>query len=559
VGDGTKERESALLSVAARTGAPLAESKGSSTGPRPTYTSVVDALPVPVLVARGDRISYANAPCAELFGLVDANRLAGRSLSGTLEARVVGERAKKDLLLWLLEGKTASEVTSAAMDLHCGDKDIEAMTVTRRTFLVDQETLALVTFVRTSQSGHPAAPSEPPSGRISETERLGSITQLASSAAQAVNNPLAYIASNVTYSAERLRYISALLDEGSSMQVDDPRTLRGLLLPVLEALGEAHVGAGKASQLIKDLRSLIEQDTAFCPVDVHTALEAALHMAESEVLLRARLRADLEATGFVLGNTARLTQLFLSLIVSRAQSLEGGSPQRFRIDVRSRTEDGWVVVAVSDNGQAVAGLEEAGSLAPSAGQPALDVGATLDMCKDLAASLHGSLEVHVVPDVGTVTTVRLPLKDSSRKPLLASLTPLRPGRRTRVLIVDNEPLIVRALSRLLKADHDVETAGGGHEALDLIQHSGPFDLVLCDLAMPEMNGIELFQQTVQVAPDMGPRFIFVTGGAVADSFHAVLETLPNRILEKPVQPELLREVVGQLLGTRDAVVPAPRA
>src|SRR5690606_22299603 len=148
--------------------------------------------------------------------------------------------------------------------------------------------------------------------------------------------------------------------------------------------------------------------------------------------------------------------------------------------------------------------------------------------------------------------VRLPLKDSSRRPHLASLEPVRPGRRTRVLIVDNEPLIVRALSRLLKGDHDVETAGGGFEALDLIRHAEPFDLVLCDLAMPEMNGIELFQETVRVAPDMAPRFVFVTGGAVAEGFHEVLDGLPNRILEKPIQPELLREVVGQLLGTREA-------
>lgn len=539
-----------MVSAAARAATTGGDAKPSTVG-KHTFAPILDAVATPVLVVRGDRILTANPPSVALLGQPAPDRLAGRSLSGVLEARVVGEQAKKDLLLWLLQGKTTAEVVSDTMDFLCRDQEIAPVVITRRAFTFDQEALAAVTITRLSADGRPGmdTPSHP------ETERLTSVAQLASCAAQAVNNPLAYIASNVTYSSERLKYISALLDETSSMQVSDPRTLRGLLLPVLEALSEAHVGAGRANQLIKDLRSLIEQDTPFSPVDVQTTLEAALNMAEGEVSLRARLRADLQAAGFVLGNTARLTQLFFSLIVSHAQALDGGSPQRYRIDVRSRTEGGWVTVSVSDNGKAVAELGEGSLGEPVFGPPARDVRSELLMCQQLAESLHGTLEIQNATELGTLTTVRLPLKDSLRKPHLSSLTPIRPGRRTRVLIVDNEPLIVRALSRLLRADHDVETAGGGYEALDLIQHAGPFDLVLCDLAMPEMNGIELFQETTRRAPDMGPRFVFVTGGAVAEGFHEVLDALPNRVLEKPIQPELLREVVGQLLGTREAASP----
>lgn len=507
----------------------------------------------PVVAARADRIVWVNPEGAKLLGSNHRERLLGRSLSGVLEGRVVGEQAKKDLLLWLLGGKTLSEAVSDPIDFLCGEQEIAPVVLVRRALSAEQENAAIITLLR-SEPAKPesAAPNTPGPTALSEGERLTSVGQLASSAAQAVNNPLAYIASNVTYSSERLKYISALLDESSPLQVSDPRTLRGLLLPVVEALGEAHVGAARASRLIKELRSLMEQDSAFTPIDAGAMLEAALNMAESEVLLRARLRADLGPSGFVLGNTARITQLFLSTIVSRAQSLDGGSPQRYRIDVGSRTESGWFVVTVSDNRRAVAELEGPTSAEPAFGPPALDVQADVALCRQLAASLHGRLDVDDTARAGTVVTVRLPLKDSSRRPHLASLEPVRPGRRTRVLIVDNEPLIVRALSRLLKGDHDVETAGGGFEALDLIRHADPFDLILCDLAMPEMNGIELFQETVRVAPDMAPRFVFVTGGAVADGFHEVLESLPNRVLEKPVQPELLREVVGQLLGTREA-------
>src|SRR5688572_17973738 len=295
VGEGTKEREGSL--VAALSASATVDAKATGAIPLPTLLPFLDAVQAAVLVVRGDRILVANRACASLLGQRESALLLGRSLSGVLDARAVGERAKKSLLLWHLEGKTSVEAKSEDLELLCAAQEIATVSITRRSVGFELDGPAVVTITRQHQEARPGT--EPP--ELPPASRLASVGQLASGAAQAVNNPLAYIASNVTYSSERLKYISALLDESSNMQVSDPRTLRGLLLPVLEALGEAHVGAGRASRLIKDLRSLMEPDVAFAPVDVRAALEAALNMADTEVAPRARLRADLEGSGFVLG------------------------------------------------------------------------------------------------------------------------------------------------------------------------------------------------------------------------------------------------------------------
>jgi CheY-like chemotaxis protein len=557
VGDGNKDQEVTGTAFGASRAARGPDGGSSLAALHPSVGPILEGLPTAVLLARGDRILAANGACARLLEAGDASLLSGRSLSGLLEGRGFDADAKQSLLLWLLDGKNVPEATSDVIGLLGPDQEPVQVRLTRKPATFGTDGVSVLSLSRLVDA--PSSQNRVSGGASQEIGRLTSVGQLASGAAQAVNNPLAYIATNVTYASERLKYISALLDDSSSMQVSDPRTLRGLLLPVLEALGEARVGAGRASQLIKDLRSLIEHDTALSAVDVRTTLESAVNMAEAEVSLRAHLRAELEADGFVQANSTRLTQLFLSLIVGRAQALPSGSPQRYRIDVRSLTEDDWFVFSIGDNAKSVE-LNPTGATSTGGSEPPRSTEErqlALTMCRYLATSLGGTLELNTSVERGTTVLVRLPLTDASRKAPPSSLKPLRPGRRTRVLIVDNEPLIVRALSRLLRADYDVETAGGGYEALELIVHESPFDLVLCDLAMPEMSGIELFREALRVAPEMGPRFVFVTGAALSEQTQTLLGGLPNRVLEKPIQPEVLRGVVEQLLGTSPTAVPGP--
>lgn len=122
------------------------------------------------------------------------------------------------------------------------------------------------------------------------------------------------------------------------------------------------------------------------------------------------------------------------------------------------------------------------------------------------------------------------------------------ARRARVLVVDDEPRMCKALARLLAPDHDVTVAAGAGEALDLVARGESWDVVLCDLMMPGMSGMGLHAELSRRAPVLAGRLVFMTGGAYTAEAQDFLARVPNRRLEKPFRPEALERLLGDLLG-----------
>jgi CheY-like chemotaxis protein len=121
----------------------------------------------------------------------------------------------------------------------------------------------------------------------------------------------------------------------------------------------------------------------------------------------------------------------------------------------------------------------------------------------------------------------------------------RRGRgRARILIVDDEPLIRRLLQRALSRDHDVTTASGGLEALALIDAGERFDVILCDLAMPVMTGMQLHAELEARCPTIAERMVFATGGACTARAAAFITTPGRRTILKPFDLSQLEALVA---------------
>ena len=119
--------------------------------------------------------------------------------------------------------------------------------------------------------------------------------------------------------------------------------------------------------------------------------------------------------------------------------------------------------------------------------------------------------------------------------------------RGRILVVDDEPRMGKALQRLLAPAHDVSVAQGAREALELVSAGAGFDVVLCDLMMPGMSGMDLHAALGRTAPQLVARMVFMTGGAYTPEAQAFLEQVSNRRLEKPFRPEALERLIGEML------------
>jgi CheY-like chemotaxis protein len=103
---------------------------------------------------------------------------------------------------------------------------------------------------------------------------------------------------------------------------------------------------------------------------------------------------------------------------------------------------------------------------------------------------------------------------------------------------------------MLGEAHELVTALGGHEALKVLEKDARFDVVMCDLQMPEMSGMELHQAVMNSHPALADRFVFVTGGAFSGDARRFLEEAVPAVIQKPFNVDDLLLLVDSIASGR---------
>jgi CheY-like chemotaxis protein len=133
---------------------------------------------------------------------------------------------------------------------------------------------------------------------------------------------------------------------------------------------------------------------------------------------------------------------------------------------------------------------------------------------------------------------------ASPEPILESVPPFSTERfRARVLVIDDEPAILRAFRRVLYT-HDVSVATSGSEAMHQLAEGVPFDAIFCDVMMPEMSGVEVYQRIQEQHPGQEHKVVFMTGGAFAEPAAHFIESVANPKLKKPFTGTSVRALVA---------------
>jgi CheY-like chemotaxis protein len=185
-------------------------------------------------------------------------------------------------------------------------------------------------------------------------------------------------------------------------------------------------------------------------------------------------------------------------------------------------------------------------------------GLGLSICHSYVRNMGGEIHVRSEPGRGATFEVVLPSAEARTSGASSALPPTAgvPTFRARLLIVDDEPLLLAALSRTLAPEHEVAAFTHAQQALAQLRAGERYELILCDLMMPEMTGMELYETLAREAPEQAGRMVFLTGGAFTEAARAFLENTRLPWLEKPFDPETLRPRLRALLAEHGRPSPA---
>jgi CheY-like chemotaxis protein len=115
-------------------------------------------------------------------------------------------------------------------------------------------------------------------------------------------------------------------------------------------------------------------------------------------------------------------------------------------------------------------------------------------------------------------------------------------------VIDDDPLVTASIARILGGEHQVTECTDPRAALTMLLEDREFDVVFCDITMPHLTGLELYRRLCATKPDLGDRFVFMTGGLLQTETSQFLEELPNERLEKPLGVQNLRAMVRRFVA-----------
>lgn len=379
------------------------------------------------------------------------------------------------------------------------------------------------------------------SRQLEFTERLALLGTLAAGVGHEINNPLAFVTANLHFACDRVERLRAAGDATEGLG------------ELGHALAEARVGAERIGQIVARLRLFARPEVASGPVDMAAVLAWAIDVTEHAWRQRARMHRSIPALPLVEGDQGRLGQVFVNLLTNAAQAIPPGSPDAHEIRVEARASDtGGVEVVVADTGVGIAPdilgrIFEPFFTTQPAGQ---GTGLGLSIVNGIVRDLGGQLTLMSEPGRGSEFRVRLPPATTPATPPPAPGSAIVAPARARVLVIDDEPLVVQAITRVLSTLHEVTAVQSGRAAVELLTSGATFDVVLCDLMMPGMGGAEVYEWIESERPDLLQQFVFLTGGATDTKSADLLASMPNATVEKPFSPTSLRTLVTEFVTRR---------
>ncbi len=384
--------------------------------------------------------------------------------------------------------------------------------------------------------------------QLVQVEKMASIGLLTAGIAHEINNPLAFLLPN-------FEIIEGWLECTRQGKTSER-------VPTLEALGklvaECRGGLDRIARLVRQLRVFAHPGRQnLGPVDVDALVRSVVGLVERELSGRAEVTVYSSQDCIARGNEDHLRQVLLNLLINSSQSIsaEGGG----RIEVVVDQKDGEITIRVIDNGCGIAPENLRRVFDPFFTTKAVGFGTGLGLSisRDLVKKMDGSITLE--SQLGRGTVVSVTVRKWREEPNQEAVEPLRTptpeliapnvGRRLSIIIIEDETELLAPLRRMLAAYHDIITFSDPRDGMRCLIEREPPDVIICDINMPGVGGVELYREVTRVRPFLARRFMFLTGGVSEEATALIGDE--RRILEKPVHREDLMAAIEAIAAAKN--------
>jgi DNA-binding response OmpR family regulator len=367
-----------------------------------------------------------------------------------------------------------------------------------------------------------------------QVERLRALGEMSSGVALDFNNQLTVL----------IGYTDLLLLNNAQMLNNRP-----LAVHYLKTINAAARDSAGIVARLRDFHRSRDAGEVFLPINLSKLVQDTVTYTQPKWKSLARadgrqivVRLELEPELPVCGNADELREALTGLIFNAVDAMPLGGI----ITLRTRLADGAALLEVIDTGIGMTADVRQRCLEPfysTKEGPGRGLG--LSAAYGAIKRHEGKLDIISNLGMGTTIQIRLPLS----KPSGAAAEERPPVRPLRVLVVEEDPAVREVVSEYLRRDHhEVSTAVNGRDGLDTFS-AGPFDLVVADLALDEMNGERLAMEIKERSPKMP--VILLTGFGDPALASDELPSGANAVLRKPLAPDDLWRAVARVTGGKD--------
>ena len=386
--------------------------------------------------------------------------------------------------------------------------------------------------------------------RLTHADRLAAVGQLSAGVAHEVANPAALALAN----NGKLR---ALLDE---LLMSDgkiaPDRAKAIALECRRVAEDNRTALERIRAVVRDLQTYARLERARVDrVQINEIVDRTCNLVYASLRHGATLEKQTSSLPMIAADEGKIEQVLTNLLINAIHALESvdekARPDGKRIIVSTRLEDDVICLSVADNGMGMTDAVRQRAFEPFfTTKREHGTGLGLAIAVEIVRRHRGDITCATTDGVGSRFDVRIPIETGLELQVDVPAAPHASAepKRGRVLLIDDERAVAMVYGELLSLHHEVVVAHGGKQAVELLSSGERFDVIVCDLMMPELDGVAVYENALAKRPDLATRFVFCSGGLVTARARELAAKPNTRLLYKPVSIDDMLRVIESVIA-----------